>query len=225
MPKLQSNPSISQAMDTEGENFKSKTTQRNPLPNSLDVILKQRPQGAPRPRKKNPKTRTNRHSIRSSTRSECPFVSREELSAHYSRSPDKDSSVGNRVRLARITKHQLIMEKINNKKLNTVRKSRKEKEKQRKMIVGRRNKIMEENRRKMLEVQWRLKLAKISTHIHKDRIRNIKWKIGGDWGNKELRGIKRRTSNFEEKNYIWRTTKNVKYTISRCLLLGVHRRF
>lgn len=85
------------------------------------------------------------------------------------------------------------------------------------MIVSRRNKIMEDNKRKMMEVQWRLKLAKISTHIHKDKIRNIKWRIGGDWANRKFHSVSRKTkgSNFEEKNYIWRTTKNVKYTISK----------
>lgn len=218
-PGFNTDPKIDQAMGSQARSFQSKITLKNPIGTITKSNLNL-PPAAPKAKKKKPmakqrKRSGSRISVRSSARSDYPYMSRDELSAHYSRSPERDSTVGNRVRLARITKHQLIMEKINKKKRKTVQKSRKEKEKQRKMIVGRKNKIMEENRRKMLEVQWRLKLAKISTHIHKDKIKNIKWKIGGDWSNRKMRGIKRRTSNFEEKNYIWRTTKNVTYKISR----------
>lgn len=149
------------------------------------------------------------------TKSDYPYIGPEDFSARYSRSPEKDSTSTNYVRLARKTKHQLIMERINKKKKKIVQKSRKEKEKQRMMIVKRRNKILEDNRRKMMEVQWRLKLAKISTHIHKDKIKNIRWKIGGNWSNTKVKSVTRRASNFEERNYIWRTTKNVRYTISK----------
>lgn len=144
-----------------------------------------------------------------------PYIYPEEFSARGSQSNEKDSISLNYARLARITKHQLIMEKINQEKNDVVYKSKKEKEKQRKMIINRKHKIKEDNRRKMLEVQWRLKLAKISTHLHKESIRNIKWKIGGNWSNSKMKSVSTRKSNFNEKNFIWRTTKNVKYTISK----------
>jgi hypothetical protein len=93
------------------------------------------------------------------------------------------------------------------------KKSKKEKRKQKEKIASRKHKIMEENRRKMLEVQWRLRLAKISTDLHKEKIKNIGWKIG-EWYKKGGKKSKRK-SNVSDKNYVWKTTKNVKYTISR----------
>jgi hypothetical protein len=44
-------------------------------------------------------------------------------------------------------------------------------------LKTRKKRILEDNRRKMLEIQWRVRLAKLSTSMHKEKIKNIGWKI------------------------------------------------
>lgn len=88
----------------------------------------------PKPLKKPNKAKqlsTQKSFYSSIEKSEFPYISPDEFSARYSRSPEKDSTSTNYMRLARITKHQLIMERINKKRrklFKTVKKKKRNRE-------------------------------------------------------------------------------------------------
>ena len=132
----------------------------------------------------------------------------------------------------------MLIKKMNNKRNVIYRSVKINKRNNQKLLKNRKKKILEENRRKMLEIQWRVRLAKLSTSMHKQKIKNIGWRInkwydgkdGSQYRTVEVRKHKRFDSptrgekpvagkkvtlkpinKTARSNLIWKTTKNVSY--------------
>ena len=74
------------------------------------------------------------------------------------------------IRLKRKLDHEIIMDGIRNDRHSKFVKTKVEQEEQREAIDRRRLEIVEENRKKMLEVQFHVKIAKLSMQRYKEKI-------------------------------------------------------
>jgi hypothetical protein len=91
----------------------------------------------------------------------------------------------------RVTRHAILLKKMNNKRSLMYKSVKASKSRNQRLLKSRKKKILEDNRRKMLEIQWRVRLAKLSTDMHKQKIKNIGWKINKWYDGKD--GAKYRT--------------------------------
>ena len=75
-------------------------------------------------------------------------------------------------------KHKIIMDLISsNKKIKFSEVKQSEKE-QKKIIATQRQKIVEDNKRKMLEIKWNTKMCQLSLDLRRQHIQNNHWRIG-----------------------------------------------
>lgn len=74
------------------------------------------------------------------------------------------------IRLKRKLDHEIIMDGIRNERHTKFVKTKMQQEEQRESIDRRRMEILEENRKKMLEVQFNMKVAKLSMQRYKEKV-------------------------------------------------------
>ena len=136
----------------------------------------------------------------------------------------------------RITAHALILKKLRNPLAPRTDFDRSEKDRTQRLLNSMKAQTLHDNKKKMLEVQWRVKLAKISTEIQKEKVKSVGWKINQWYGGKhppryqdqmrsttgaltrpdftvsqELVGFKSNQKRVKNEDLVWKTTKNVSY--------------